>query len=199
MVPRSRVAAAVDRRRRPARPGTRPARRAARRRPSRRRVDHELTLGRRWRRWRADLRRSAITRAPATAAAVGVDDAARDGLRRTARSRQRSGRTGPAGVKERTDGGTRHGAPSRRVSRRREKDGPASRYPGSRIVASIPPSHPPCGASLRFGATVTAGLYRLEDGAPRLQWRHRVGFAPTSRGRRAESVQAAYSQAANVN
>src|SRR3954468_7334867 len=33
---------------------------------------------------------------------------------------------------------------------------------------------------------------RLGDAAPRLQWRHRVGFAPTSRDRRAEPVLASH-------
>ena len=33
---------------------------------------------------------------------------------------------------------------------------------------------------------------RLGDAAPRLQWRHRVGFSPTSRDRRAEPVNASH-------
>ena len=37
---------------------------------------------------------------------------------------------------------------------------------------------------------MAAGLDRLGDAAPRLQWRHRVGFAPTSHDRRAEQVAA---------
>src|SRR3954466_9176016 len=39
---------------------------------------------------------------------------------------------------------------------------------------------------------------RLGDAAPRLQWRHRVGLAPTSRDRRAEPVNATSPARASV-
>jgi hypothetical protein len=51
------------------------------------------------------------------------------------------------------------------------KGQPGVRYPGLRIVARHPrPSRE--GTSF----AVAAGLDRLGDAAPRLQWRHRVGF-----------------------
>ena len=57
-----------------------------------------------------------------------------------------------------------------------EEDGPAARYPGLRIVARIPrlPMDPPIHSGSRSN--------RQGDAAPRLQWRHRVGLAPTSLG-----------------
>ena len=62
-----------------------------------------------------------------------------------------------------------------------------ARYPGSRILALVlclPVARAP--ASLDPRSTVAAGgTAGAEDDAPRLQWRHRVGFPPTSRGRRA--------------
>ena len=53
----------------------------------------------------------------------------------------------------------------------------AARYPGSRIDASASafPS--------AFARDALADSGNLEE-APRLQWRHRVGFAPTSHDRR---------------
>ena len=67
-----------------------------------------------------------------------------------------------------------------------------ARPPGILARGSTPPSqpsHPPSRnvvSSLRRDSG--SRPFRLGDGAPRLQWRHRVGFAPTSLGRRAQSV-----------
>jgi hypothetical protein len=77
----------------------------------------------------------------------------------------------------------------RRVSRRRERDRPAPGILARGSSRPSQPSHPAsrCFAPLRRDSG--SRPYRLGDGAPRLQWRHRVGFAPTSLGRRAQSVQ----------
>ena len=84
-----------------------------------------------------------------------------------------------------------HGAPSRRVNAPMPLRGGKGR--ARRRVSWLAdrrvhpgPSHEE--SILRSGCRPI----RLGDAAPRLQWRHRVGFAPTSRDRRAEPVNASH-------
>src|SRR5688572_8713994 len=75
------------------------------------------------------------------------------------------------------------GAPFRRVLAPKEGDGPA---PGilARGLTTAAPSLPE--RSLSGLASDVSSDPQSGNSALRLQWRHRVGFAPTSRGRRAE-------------
>ena len=110
-------------------------------------------------------------------ASVGIDDAAGDraGVRgdRAAMS-ERQG-------KERENGiGIARGLLLGVHARRWTKGRPGVRYPDLRIVAASP------AFPREQLLAVAAGRAGTGDAAPRLQWRHRVGLSPTSRGRRAE-------------
>ena len=78
------------------------------------------------------------TLAPATGRAAWIDDPAGDGRRGVGRADSQDQEERESEEQRGTGEADDIATPSRRVSRRWERDGPASRYPGLRIVAPIP-------------------------------------------------------------
>jgi hypothetical protein len=61
---------------------------------------------------------------------------------------------------------------------------PGVRYPGLQVAARIP--NLPMTSDLKVDLSQWPPAEPARDATPCLQWRHRVGLAPTSRDRRAE-------------